>query len=111
MQGKMECVGAPMDLKARVCGGYVVEARLPRDQHTAFVSGMRDTFPSAALRVTEQPWSDIIVLTVSETSLDVPRCGALFLFDSVLPPGSCTETGPKIQARQKPARSTPCYST
>jgi hypothetical protein len=62
-----------MELKAELCGGYVVESRLPRDQHSAFVSGMRETFPNAHLQVTEQPWSDIIVVTVSEEGLDVPR--------------------------------------
>ena len=86
VQGSLECVGAPMELKARVCGGYVVEARLPRDQHTAFVSGMRATFPSASVRVAEQPWSDIIVLTVSEAALDVPRCAAPPTIDRFLGP-------------------------
>lgn len=79
----MECVGAPMDLKARVCGGYVVEARLPRDQHTAFVSGLRETFSKASVRVAEQgPWSDIIVVTVSEEGLDVPRFVSLIFVRS-----------------------------
>lgn len=73
LQGELRCVGSPIDLKACLNGGYVVEARLPRRSHGGFVAGLRDAFPAARLTVVEEPWSDIVVVTVSEDALDVPR--------------------------------------
>lgn len=73
LQGELRCVGSPMDLKACLNGGYVVEARLPRRSHGAFVAGLRDALPGAQLTVVEEPWSDIVVVTVSDDALDVPR--------------------------------------
>eukprot|EP00892_Ulva_mutabilis_P002745 jgi/Ulvmu1/12471/UM009_0123.1 len=73
VNGELRCVGSPMDLKACLNGGYVVEARLPRRSHGSFVAGLRDAFPSARLTVVEEPWSDIVVVTVSDSALDVPR--------------------------------------
>lgn len=73
LQGELRCVGSPIDLKACLNGGYVVEARLPRRSHGGFVAGLRDAFPAARLTVVEEPWSDIVVITLSEDALDVPR--------------------------------------
>lgn len=73
VQGELRCIGSPVDLKACLNGGYVVEARLPRRSHGGFVAGLRDAFPGARLTVVDEAWSDIVVVTVSEDALDVPR--------------------------------------
>jgi ABC-type multidrug transport system ATPase subunit len=72
VHGRLRCVGAPLDLKARLCGGYVVEARLPRERHAEFADRVRAAMPEADVSVTGESWSDIVVVSVTAEELDVP---------------------------------------
>jgi hypothetical protein len=86
-QGRVRCIGAPLELKARHCGGYTVHARVPCTAHPAFLGGLRDALPSATVTASGVATgdadggagaSDALVATVAADGLDVAR-----LFEAV----------------------------
>jgi hypothetical protein len=80
LQGRVRCVGVPLELKARHCGGYTVHARLPRATHRAFLAALRAALPAAAVTPAgvagdvgsaQGSGSDALVATVAADGLDV----------------------------------------
>ena len=74
VQGALRCVGAPVDLKAALCGGYVVEARVGSEgRGRAFAAALRAALPAADVAVTSGDEADVAVVSVGGAALDVPR--------------------------------------
>lgn len=74
VQGELRCVGAPVDLKAALCGGYVVEARVGSEgKGQDFAARLRDALPGADVAVTSGDEADVAVVSVGGAGLDVPR--------------------------------------
>lgn len=77
VQGTVRCLGSPQHLKTKYGGGYVLEARLPVEHHSALLERAQAAFPAAACVSHSEDGSDVLQITLQQQGLDVP---ALFEF-------------------------------